>query len=30
MSEGRRKRIDWLDLLWLIFLAGLAILPPVR
>jgi len=30
MSEGRRRKIDWLDLLWLIFLAGLAILPPVR
>jgi len=30
MNEGRRRKIDWLDLLWLIFLAGLAILPPVR
>jgi signal transduction histidine kinase len=30
MSEGQRARINWLDALWLVFLAGLAILPPVR
>jgi len=29
MIEGQRKKIGWLDLLLLIFLAGLAILPPV-
>jgi nitrogen-specific signal transduction histidine kinase len=30
MSERQRKKIDWLDALWLVFLAGLAILPPVH
>ncbi len=29
MSDGR-KRVEWLDVVWLLFLAGLAILPPVR
>lgn len=29
MSESRRARINWMDLLWLVFLAGLAGLPPV-
>jgi len=30
MSPRQRKRIAWLDLVWLLFLAGLAVLPPVR
>ncbi len=30
MSEENRKGVDWLDVAWLLFLAGLAILPPVR
>jgi signal transduction histidine kinase len=30
MSEGKRPAINWMDLLWLVFLAGLAMLPPVR
>jgi two-component system sensor histidine kinase HydH len=30
MSEGKRPAINWMDLLWLVFLAGLALLPPVR
>ena len=30
MTEDHRARINWLDLLWLAFLAGLAALPPVR
>ena len=30
MTPRERKRIEWLDLVWLLFLAGLAILPPVR
>lgn len=30
MNEGKRPAINWMDLLWLVFLAGLAILPPVR
>lgn len=30
MGEESRKGVDWLDLAWLLFLAGLAILPPVR
>jgi signal transduction histidine kinase len=29
MADGERSRLDWLDLLWLAFLAGLALLPPV-
>jgi signal transduction histidine kinase len=29
-SEAKRPAIDWMDLLWLVFLGGLAILPPVR
>jgi signal transduction histidine kinase len=30
MSEGKRPTINWMDALWLVFLAGLAVLPPVR
>src|SRR5216683_5603340 len=30
MNEGKRPAINWMDLLWLVFLAGLAMLPPVR
>ena len=29
MSAEQRSRFDWMDLLWLLFLAGLAMLPPV-
>jgi len=29
VSAERRSRFDWMDLLWLLFLAGLAMLPPV-
>src|SRR5712671_681215 len=30
MNEGKRPAINWMDVLWLVFLAGLAMLPPVR
>lgn len=30
MTEESRNGVDWLDVAWLLFLAGLAILPPVR
>ena len=30
MTETNRRYINWLDVLWLLFLAGLAVLPPVR
>jgi two-component system, NtrC family, sensor histidine kinase HydH len=30
MTEAKRTKINWMDLLWLIFLAGLALLPPVK
>jgi signal transduction histidine kinase len=30
MSEVKRPTINWMDILWLVFLAGLALLPPVR
>jgi len=30
MSEQKRPAINWMDILWLLFLAGLAALPPVR
>ncbi len=30
MTPRERKRIEWLDVAWLLFLAGLAVLPPVR
>lgn len=30
MTEAKRPAINWMDLLWLAFLAGLALLPPVR
>ena len=30
MTETKRQTINWMDLLWLLFLAGLALLPPVR
>jgi two-component system sensor histidine kinase HydH len=29
MSETKRPAINWMDILWLLFLAGLAALPPV-
>jgi len=29
MTETKRPTINWMDLLWLVFLAGLALLPPV-
>jgi nitrogen-specific signal transduction histidine kinase len=29
MNESKRLPINWMDVLWLIFLAGLAVLPPV-
>ena len=30
MNETKRPKINWMDVLWLVFLAGLAILPPVQ
>jgi two-component system sensor histidine kinase HydH len=30
MTESKRPAINWMDILWLLFLAGLAALPPVR
>jgi len=30
MSEAKRPTFNWMDLLWLLFLAGLALLPPVK
>jgi len=30
MNETRRPTINWMDILWLVFLAGLALLPPVK
>jgi len=30
MTETRRPTINWMDVLWLVFLAGLALLPPVK
>jgi nitrogen-specific signal transduction histidine kinase len=30
MTEEKRSSINWMDLLWLGFLAGLALLPPVK
>lgn len=30
MTEGKRSNLNWMDLLWLVFLAGLAALPPVK
>ena len=29
MSGERQSRLDWMDILWLLFLLGLALLPPV-
>jgi two-component system sensor histidine kinase HydH len=29
MTESNRPTINWMDILWLLFLAGLAVLPPV-
>jgi two-component system, NtrC family, sensor histidine kinase HydH len=29
-SEPKRPALNWMDFLWLMFLAGLAVLPPVR
>ena len=29
MTESKRPAINWMDVLWLVFLAGLALLPPV-
>src|SRR3954453_17293139 len=30
MTEEKRSNINWMDFLWLIFLAGLALVPPVK
>ena len=30
MSEEKHRGIDWLDVLWLLFLLGLALVPPIR
>jgi signal transduction histidine kinase len=30
MTETKRPKLNWMDVLWLLFLAGLALLPPVR
>lgn len=30
MSEAKRPTMNWMDLLWLVFLVGLALLPPVQ
>src|SRR5271165_6125519 len=30
MNDAKRSTIDWMDVLLLIFLAGLALLPPVK
>ena len=30
MVEEKHRGIDWLDLLWLLFLLGLALVPPLR
>ncbi len=30
MNEQKRPSMNWMDVLWLLFLAGLAVLPPVR
>src|SRR5579859_8058160 len=30
MTEAKRSAINWMDILWLLFLAGLALLPPVQ
>jgi signal transduction histidine kinase len=30
MNETKRSYINWMDLLWLVFLAGLALVPPVK
>src|ERR1700680_1178447 len=30
MSEEKHRGIDWLDILWLFFLLGLALVPPLR
>ena len=29
MSITKRPTINWMDILWLLFLAGLALLPPI-
>src|SRR5579863_8341149 len=30
VSAERQSKLDWMDVLWLLFLLGLALLPPVR
>ena len=30
MTEAKRPTINWMDVLWLVLLAALALLPPVR
>ncbi len=30
MTEAKRPTINWMDVLWLVLLAGLALLPPVE
>jgi two-component system, NtrC family, sensor histidine kinase HydH len=30
MTDGRASKLNWLDVLWLVLLAGLAVLPPIQ
>jgi two-component system, NtrC family, sensor histidine kinase HydH len=30
MADGKKLRFNWLDIFWLAFLVGLAVLPPIR
>ncbi len=30
MTEAKRRAVTWMDVIWLMFLAGLALLPPVK
>jgi len=30
MNQAKRATINWMDVLWLVFLAGLAVLPPIQ
>ncbi len=30
MSEAERQKLNWMDVLWLLFLLGLALIPPVK
>ena len=29
MKSYQREKLNWMDLLWLLFLGGLAVLPPI-